>query len=116
MTDEQGFIQRRLLELGIECSFGRYLCEIGADAIRTRCAYGGATVEHPYANLLLVTGREPVDDLWQKFETAAARVGDCLVPSSIADAVYSGHRFAREFGEDPPPPRRERVLLSRDSR
>ena len=30
------------------------------------------------------------------------RIGDCLVPSHIADAVYSGHRFAREFGEAGP--------------
>ncbi len=28
------------------------------------------------------------------------RIGDCLAPSSIADAVYSGHRFAREFGDN----------------
>jgi dimethylamine/trimethylamine dehydrogenase len=30
---------------------------------------------------------------------AVSRIGDCLSPSHIADAVYSGHRFAREFDE-----------------
>jgi dimethylamine/trimethylamine dehydrogenase len=25
------------------------------------------------------------------------RIGDCLAPSTIAAAVYAGHRFAREF-------------------
>jgi hypothetical protein len=25
------------------------------------------------------------------------RIGDCLVPSTIAAVVYAGHRFAREF-------------------
>jgi len=31
-------------------------------------------------------------------------IGDCLAPSTIAAAVYAGHRYAREFdrplGED----------------
>jgi dimethylamine/trimethylamine dehydrogenase len=36
-------------------------------------------------------------------------VGDCLQPSSIADAVHSAHRFARELGGEPAEvPRRER--------
>lgn len=34
-------------------------------------------------------------------------IGDCDAPSSIADAVYSAHRFARLLGEPDPPPRRE---------
>ena len=36
-----------------------------------------------------------------------------MVPSSIADAIYSGHRFAREFDEDPATLicRRERAVL-----
>lgn len=36
------------------------------------------------------------------------RIGDCLVPSHIADAVFSGHRFAREFGAAPTIVKRER--------
>jgi oligopeptide transport system ATP-binding protein len=36
------------------------------------------------------------------------RIGDCFNPSHIADAVFSGHRFAREFGSTPSPPKRER--------
>jgi dimethylamine/trimethylamine dehydrogenase len=27
------------------------------------------------------------------------RIGDCLAPSTIAAAVYAGHRAARELGE-----------------
>lgn len=27
------------------------------------------------------------------------RIGDCFGPGMIAHAVYSGHRFAREFEE-----------------
>ena len=45
------------------------------------------------------------------------RIGDCLAPSTIAAAVWSGHRFARELGEpagDAVPFRRENVELSPD--
>ena len=41
----------------------------------------------------------------------ATRIGDCLAPSSIADAVHSGHRYARLLGEPDLPPRRERAPL-----
>ena len=45
------------------------------------------------------------------------RIGDCLAPGTIAQAVWSGHRFARELGEtdgDEVPYRRENVELSAD--
>ena len=63
--------------------------------------------------LILVTGRLPNDGLWCDLLTrgmAATRVGDCLQPSSVADAIYSAHRFARFLGTDAAdlPPRRER--------
>ena len=66
-----------------------------------------------FDNLLLVTGRIANDELFDSLALTATRIGDCLVPSSIADAVYSGHKFAREFGEDPAAliPRRERAVL-----
>jgi dimethylamine/trimethylamine dehydrogenase len=64
--------------------------------------------------LVLVTSRKPDDSLFHLLPPGSAiRVGDCLVPSSIADAVYSGHRCAREYGEDPQQlaPRRERTMI-----
>ena len=29
-----------------------------------------------------------------------ARIGDCDVPGAVVHAVYSGHRYAREFDEE----------------
>lgn len=60
------------------------------------------------ASLLLVTSREPEQGLYQALNEATeqrveagiesiALVGDCLAPGTIAVAVYSGHRLAREF-------------------
>ena len=46
------------------------------------------------------------------------RIGDCLAPGTIAAAVYSGHRYARELGEVSPddavPYERELVELTPD--
>ncbi|HKJ51650.1 MAG TPA: FAD-dependent oxidoreductase, partial [Gammaproteobacteria bacterium] len=114
MTNEQDFIVRRLLPMGIEAVFNRVAETIEPGRLITRGIYGGDTEDHEFDSLLLVTSRRPEDDLFERLQHGTAtRIGDCLVPSSIADAVYSGHRFAREFGEDPASllPRRERSRL-----
>ena len=114
MTDEQNFVQSRLLALGMKTVFGRVAAAIGERSLETRCIYSGEIVEHAFDKLLLVTSREPEDSLFHSLSTSnVTRIGDCLVPSSIADAVYSGHRFAREFGRDDEQlrPRREHSRL-----
>jgi dimethylamine/trimethylamine dehydrogenase len=113
MTDEQVFIQQRLISLGIEARFARQIHQIEAGVVRSQGIYQDTLEEHCFDNLVLVTGREPSDGLYAELELPATRIGDCLVPSSIADAVYSGHRFAREFGEDPASQmaKRERAVL-----
>ncbi len=58
----------------------------------------------------MVTSREPNDGLYHELVSDSKalseagiriviRIGDCLAPSTIAAAVYSGHRFARELDE-----------------
>jgi dimethylamine/trimethylamine dehydrogenase len=114
MTDEQEFIQRRLLSMGIETAFGQLASALDGHRFATRCVYSDASTEHEFDQLLLVTSRQPEHRLFRSLEPGRATlIGDCLVPSSIADAVYSGHRFAREFGEHSSTlsPRRERSRL-----
>ena len=113
MTDEQEFIQAKLLSLGIETGFTQKIQLIEDGILHTDCIYRGNDYQHTFDNLVLVTGRTPNDDLFNELKIPANRIGDCLVPSSIADAVYSGHKFAREYGEDPALliPKRERAIL-----
>ena len=114
MTNEHEFIQQRLLSMGIETAFTQSLVRIGKDFITTRCIHSGVETEREFGTLLLVTSREPNDRLFQQLpQDSANRIGDCLVPSSIADAIYAGHRFAREHGANPRQlvPRRERAIL-----
>ncbi len=102
LTDEQYFVQKHLLELGVKLVLSHSLAAQSASEARLANAYTGKEIAIACGTLVLVTGRIPRDDLsislqakgFQKF----TRIGDCLAPSSIADAVYSGHGFAREFG------------------
>jgi dimethylamine/trimethylamine dehydrogenase len=116
MTNEHEFIQQRLRSLGIETRFAQSLLRVDYDSVTTKNIYDADQSEHDFNCLLLVTSRKANDSLFQQLPPGSAtRIGDCLVPSSIADAVYSGHKFAREYGEDARQlvPRRERsVLLS----
>jgi len=113
MTDEQEFIQSRLLSMGIETGFAQQIDRIENRLLHSSCIYTGKSFEHGFENLILVTGRLPNDGLFSELSISAQRIGDCLVPSSIADAVYSGHKFAREYGEDPTllVAKRERALI-----
>ena len=78
------------------------------------CAYTDQAQTLDCAATVLVTMRSPVDDLWTG-QPGLTRIGDALGPSTIAAAVYSGHRFARELGEPDAgnvPFRRELINLS----
>jgi dimethylamine/trimethylamine dehydrogenase len=109
-TDEQAFVQDRLMGCGVTILPQHMLAGQGEGFARIACATTGKGCDIACNSLILVTGRLPVEDLWHVLEGRpnVARVGDCLAPSSIADAVYSAHRFARLLGEPDLPPRRER--------
>jgi dimethylamine/trimethylamine dehydrogenase len=118
MTDEQSFIQSRLLGLDVAITPSHMLGGLQADVAQFSCAYTGRRKDVPCGTLVLVTGRLPNAALHQDMLPHAGAlatlraIGDCHAPGLIADAVYSGHRFAREFGEDAAGPvlRRERPL------
>jgi dimethylamine/trimethylamine dehydrogenase len=98
-TVEQERIQERILSLGIHLTTGTSLSEIQAGGVISECVYTGRTNEIPAAAVVLVTSREPRDDLYLSLrdEIDIERIGDCLAPGTIATAVYSGHRYAREM-------------------
>ncbi len=109
-TNEQDFILERLLRLGVKILPFTYLTQKAGGVAGLECAYTGRASEVPCETLILCTGRLVQDDLFRALDgqvSRLVRVGDCLQPSSIADAVYSGHRFAQLLGEVDGPPRRE---------
>ena len=112
-TEEQHRIQERILTLGIHLRTGTSLSEIQSGGVVAECIYTGRKEEIPASAVVLVTSREPYDDLYHSLrdEIHIDRIGDCLAPGTIATSVYSGHRYAREMDADPPdglPFKRER--------
>jgi dimethylamine/trimethylamine dehydrogenase len=98
------------MELGVRLELSHHVTAHSAAEARLACAYTGREKSIPCATLVTVTGRLPDDGLFHALQGQIAsltRVGDCLQPSSIADAIHSGHRFARLLGESDLPPRRE---------
>jgi dimethylamine/trimethylamine dehydrogenase len=111
-TLEQHSIQKRLLELGVELFTNRNVVEFDGSTVIVECTYTGRVSSVSAASVVTVTARLPNDALARSLdELTASRgaggivsitsIGDCLAPSTIAAAVYAGHRYAREFALTP---------------
>jgi dimethylamine/trimethylamine dehydrogenase len=126
-TLEQGRIQKRLIELGVEVQTSRAVAGIAADYVTTECAYTARPEELGTDAVVLVTARTPNDVLWQTLTAREAEwqpfgirsvrvIGDAQSPAPIAWATYAGHRYARELDEpdrgDTVPFRREIAELA----
>jgi len=118
-TLEQHRIQARLMEIGVKIEANSNLASLTPGEATLECTYTGATRTLPCAHIVPVTMRMPDDVLYHTLAEARlrslTRIGDALAPSTIAAAVYSGHRYARELGtpkSDETPFRRELVALA----
>lgn len=124
-TMEQHRIQARLMELGVTLKTQHSIDAIDGQQAVMSCITTGAEKLLPCQSLVLVTSREAQDQVYQDLMARAEEVkaagilsveqaGDGEAPSTIAAAVYAGHRYARELEEERPeiPYRRERVILA----
>jgi dimethylamine/trimethylamine dehydrogenase len=125
-SQEQPYIQARLIEGGVDIIVSHRLSAIRDGEAQLVCAF----TERPHTiaarSVVIVSLRMPNDALYHELmsdnaalgETgikSVTRIGDCLVPGTIAAAVHDGHRYAREFGAAPPadvPFKRERITLA----
>jgi len=124
-TVEQERIQARLINLGVNIIPSRNLKAFNRNRVTLECVYTGSEEEMQVDGLVMITARVPNDALYYELESRAdalsaagikslARIGDCLAPGLIASAVFSGHKFAREFDEPDPgdvPFKRERNVV-----
>jgi len=125
-------IQARLLSAGVTLHVIHAVVEVGEHSVALRCAYTGLGSSLGADSVVLVTARVPNDSLYRDLlgrsddwrdggVQTVRRIGDAEAPSTIAAAVYSGHKCAREFGvpvDNPDDPalaiRREVTELSDD--
>ena len=109
-TLEQHAIQRHLLELGVRIMTNTHLAAFSGDEATLECVYTGRRSGLAAASIVTVTSRESNDELAAALAANAqalgaagiasvVSIGDCLAPSTIAAAVYAGHRYAREFDQ-----------------
>ncbi|HVM85616.1 MAG TPA: FAD-dependent oxidoreductase [Candidatus Binatia bacterium] len=107
-TNEQPMIQGQLMEANTRLLFGKVLAGFDGTEVELTCLYTGRHERHAVAALVPVTARRPDRDLYnplaeRRSDWAAAGIrsvdliGDAEAPGSIAHAVYSGHRLAREI-------------------
>jgi dimethylamine/trimethylamine dehydrogenase len=128
-TLEQGFIQQRLLNAGVDVRVSRALMEAMPGEALLACTYTGRDERLACDAIVMVTARLPVDGLQQGLLQVKAQwtdhgiesvraIGDAEAPSSaIAWSTYAGHRYAEELDEpergDVLPFRREIAELMR---
>jgi dimethylamine/trimethylamine dehydrogenase len=125
-TLEQHRIQAQVLGLGIGVVTDHNLARIGGAEAELACNYTDRRRSVPAASVVMVTSRRPnneltlaltedQDGLTEAGIASVQAIGDCDAPSTIAAAVYDGHRAARELDAPPADPdmpfRRERVAL-----
>ncbi|MEM7122766.1 MAG: FAD-dependent oxidoreductase [Pseudomonadota bacterium] len=127
-TLEQTRIQARLMEIGVDIILSHTLRVIGNRDVTLACGYTERERSVPASAVVMVTSREPIDQVYWELVanqegladagiTSVRRIGDCYGPATIAAAVYEGHRYARELGAEPMgdiPFRRELTALSAD--
>jgi dimethylamine/trimethylamine dehydrogenase len=110
-TGELFGIREALRELGVEVRPGHSI--VAVDEERVRLATDGTEAELAADSVVLITQRVSVDTLYRELRlagdgpraagiTGVFRVGDCVVPRLIADAIFDGHRLAREIDSDDP--------------
>ena len=113
-TGEQARLNRDLRKLGIGIVCGHVVNEIDGQSARGESTWReGPQVTWPTANVVLVTQREPAEALYLELSadraalaeagiTGLYRIGDCAAPRLPAEAIFDGHRLAREIDSDNP--------------
>ena len=120
LTMEQHKVIARLMELGVRIERLKMLKAVHADKIEFACIHGGEGLELPLGTAVVLTAKNPNDQVYQDLMAREAdwaeagiksvsRIGDCEAPSIIAFAVHAGHRWAREL-DDAEPPRAPQFL------
>jgi dimethylamine/trimethylamine dehydrogenase len=102
-------VARRIARLGIAVVPYTSVTGCSGDRVQLVNALTGAETELAAPALVTITARLPVDGLYEQLRERRAdadiatvtRIGDCWAPSTIQQAVYSGHKWARELDEAP---------------
>ncbi|MCW4355758.1 FAD-dependent oxidoreductase [Hoyosella sp. YIM 151337] len=112
-TLEVARVRKRVIRAGVTVLTNTAVTAVTPDGVRTACAFTGDESTVTADSIVLITARLPHDSLYHELqarqsEWAAADlksvrgIGDAWAPSTIAAAVWSGHRYAEELDEPQP--------------
>jgi dimethylamine/trimethylamine dehydrogenase len=113
-TGEGVYMNELLLELGAELVMGHVLDRIDGGVVHGHPGFARSrAVTWDVDAVVLVTQRCSVDGLYHALRddpgareaagiTGLFRVGDCVSPRMIADAIFDGHRLGREIDSPDP--------------
>ncbi|HEY2677330.1 MAG TPA: FAD-dependent oxidoreductase [Steroidobacteraceae bacterium] len=115
MTNEQPQVHRALAKAGISLHTLSLVKDFSPNRLTIANIFTGTEQCLPCRSLVVVGARLAHVELYdallaRQSDWAAAgieavdRIGDALAPGALAHAVYSGHRYAREFDQDPRAP------------
>ena len=125
-TLEGEMLRAHLHQAGVDVRHATTVTQIGPGSVTGHDRYGepwSATCD----GIVLVTQQVSKDALYRELASDAAaltrsgigglyRIGDAVAPRMISEAIFDGHRLAREIGADDPgqpaPYRRERSSLA----
>jgi dimethylamine/trimethylamine dehydrogenase len=107
-TQDRWRAQTKLMEMDVDLVMAQNLTSYDGTTATLSCTYTGREKTIAAQAIVLVTARNPNDDLYHALLEKIAdgvenapktlkRIGDCEAPAVIAAAVYSGHRYAREL-------------------
>lgn len=100
-TLEQHRVQARLIELGVDIHCNKTLASLDRNGATLSCVFTGKPMQVSCASAVLVTERIRDTALYTALKplglTTLELIGDAAQPGLIVDAVFSGHRAAREF-------------------
>ncbi len=113
LTGEAFKINRELRAAGVEIIPSHVVLEIDGTTLGGVNAWTPDPVSWTADSVVLVTQREPCDQLYHELDgdrdrlkaeeiEALYRIGDCVAPRLIADCIFDGHRLAREIDTENP--------------
>ena len=111
-TLEWPHVQAQLARRGTVVTGLHTIAAVGADNVVARHLFTGKETAFPCASVVMVAGRTPRDELRVALSEAGEAlgdagirmvdpIGDCVVPGAIVQAVFDGHRYARDLDHEP---------------
>jgi 2,4-dienoyl-CoA reductase-like NADH-dependent reductase (Old Yellow Enzyme family)/thioredoxin reductase len=97
------FTYQRLFKRGVEMVANTWISAIGESSAEAFNIYSGAPVAiSPFDSVVLATGNRVEDALFRELqllglEIELNRIGDCLAPRRLDNAIWDGHQLGRSL-------------------